>query len=173
MCGVIDDVVYLAEDTAAGPIHSTVVALHKAFRFPLNPLKLFEEGQPGHTVTCSGISIDLAADRIFLDDKRRAKWAAKLRLALAADRLSSERAQSLHGIMQRVALVFPLGKCWLLSIRRLLAVASRDARPGRGFKLDPEQRDDIQLYVDYLSRPAAEIPPTPALTRPGRRRTRA
>jgi hypothetical protein len=69
----------------------------------------------------------------------RAKWAAKLRLALDADRLSSERVQSLHGIMQRVALVFPLGKCWVLSIRRLLAVASKDVRPGRGFpQLHPE-----------------------------------
>ena len=66
------------------------------------------------------------------------KWAAKLRRALAADRLSSERVQSVHGTMQRVALVFPLGKSRLFSIRRLLAVASKDARPGRGLKLDPE-----------------------------------
>ena len=74
---------------------------------PLNPLKLLAEGQPGQALTYSGISVELASDRVFLDDKRRAKWAAKLRLALAADRLSSERAQSVHGIMQRAARVFP------------------------------------------------------------------
>ena len=169
-CGVIDDVAYLVEDVAATPIHQTVLALHEAFRFPLNTLKLLIKGQPGQTLTYSGISVDLAADRLFLDDKRRAKWAAKLRLALAADRISSERAQSIHGIMQRVALVFVLGKAWLYSIRRLLAVASQ-ARPERGLKLDQEQRNDIQLYIDYLSRPAAENPPAPALTRPGPRRT--
>jgi hypothetical protein len=73
--------------------------------------------------------------------------------------------------MQRVALVLPLGKCWLLSIRRLLAVVSRYDHPGPGHRLDQEQREDIQLYVDYLSQPAALVPPTPALTRPGRRRT--
>ncbi len=131
-------------------------------RFPLNPLKLLAEGQPGQELTYSGISVDLEADRIFLDDKRRAKWAAKLRLALAADRLTAERIQSIHGIMQRVALVFPLGKCWLFSIRRLLAVSSLSRQ---GLKLAPHEREDVQLYVDYLSRPAAEIPPTPARTR--------
>jgi hypothetical protein len=169
-CGVIDDVAYLVEDVAAEPIHQTVMALHDTFRFPLNTQKLLTEGRPGQTLTYSGISVNLAADRIFLDDKRRAKWAAKLRLALAADRISSERIQSVHGIMQRVALVFVLGKAWLFSIRRLLAVASQ-ARPERWLKLDQEQRDDIQLFVDYLERPAAEIPPAPALTRPGPRRT--
>jgi hypothetical protein len=58
----------------------------------------------------------------------------------------------------RVALVFPLGKC---SIRRR-AVAGKDARPGarRSPKLDPEQREGIQLYVDRLARPAAENPPS-------------
>jgi hypothetical protein len=70
-----------------------------------------------------------------------------------------------------VALVFPLGKCWLLSIRRLLAVVSRYDHPGPGHRLDQKQREDIQLYVDYLSQPAALVPLTPALTRPGRRRT--
>ena len=169
-CGVIDDVAYLVEQAAAEPIHKAVLALHEGFRFPLNPLKLLAEGQPGQSLTYSGIGVDLAADRLYLDDGRRAKWAAKLRLVLAADRLSSERAQSIHGIMQRVALVFPLGKCWLFSIRRLLAVVSQ-ARPERGVKLDQDQRDDIQLYVEFLSRPAAENPPTPALTRPGTRRT--
>jgi hypothetical protein len=95
------------------------------------------------------------------------KWAAKLRRALAADRLSSERVQSVHGTMQRVALVFPLGKSRLFSIRRLLAVASKDARPGRGLKLDPEQREDIQLYVDYLSRPCRRDPADPGADAPG------
>ncbi len=104
-CGVIDDVAYLAEDIAIDVIHSNVLALHEAFRVPLNPLKLLAEGQPAQALTYSGISVDLESDRIFLDDKRRAKWAAKLRLVLDTDRLTSERVQSVHGIMQRVALV--------------------------------------------------------------------
>ncbi len=100
----IDDVAYLAQDMAAGHI------LHEAFHRSTR-LKLLAEGQPGQALTYSGISVELASDRVFLDDKRRAKWAAKLRLALAADRLSSERAQSVHGIMQRAARVFPAAAC--------------------------------------------------------------
>jgi hypothetical protein len=64
LCGVIDDVTYLAEDTAMDVIHSTVLALHEALRFPLSTLKLLQEGQPGQKLTYSGISADLGADLI-------------------------------------------------------------------------------------------------------------
>ncbi len=48
--------------------------------------------------------MDLEAVRLYLDDKRRAKWAGKLRAALDSDRLSIERVLSMHGIMQRACL---------------------------------------------------------------------
>ncbi len=75
-------------------------------------------------------------------DRRRAKWAAKLLFTLCADRLTSERVQSVHGTMQRVALVFPLGKCWLFSIRRLLAQSIWLDHLGASLELDSEQRED-------------------------------
>ncbi len=63
--------------------------------------------------------------------------------------------------------MFPLGRCWLFSIRRLLAAAHLHPRVRTG----AEARDDTQVYIDFLDLDPGDCPPTPALTRYGRRRT--
>jgi hypothetical protein len=51
LCGVIDDVAYLAEECAAFIIQRIVLGLHDDFHFPLNTQKLFVEGQPAQDIT--------------------------------------------------------------------------------------------------------------------------
>ena len=103
-----------------------------------------------------------------MDAKRRAKWGAKLRgFRDAADgQLTREQVASAHGIMQRVALVFPLGRAWLYGVRRLLAAAHLSPK----VRMGPEVREDIQVYIDFLGLEPGDCPPTPALTRHGPRR---
>jgi hypothetical protein len=80
-----------------------------------------------------------------MDEKRRRKASAKLcgfRDAVGG-RLTREEVASTHGIMQRVALVFPLGRCWLFSIRRLLAAATLHP----WVRMGADVVEDMQVYI--------------------------
>jgi hypothetical protein len=167
-CGVVDDILYVGEASVIYTLRDTVLALHQRWQFPLQTAKLLVEGVPAPVFTYSGISMDLRRDALFMDGPRRAKWSAKLRgfRDAAGGLLTREEVASAHGVMQRVALVFPLGRCWLFGIRRLLAAAHLHPR----VQIGPEVREDMQVYIDFLGLDPSDAPPTPALTRHGPRR---
>ncbi len=63
-CGMVDDIVYVAEASIINTLRDTVLALHHRWKFPLQTAKLLVEGFPAPTFTYSGNTMDLRRDSI-------------------------------------------------------------------------------------------------------------